>query len=57
LQIFGIILVLLMASIAALVYHDNRESTYSSVYIATAGEMRMLSQRLAQIIQSGDAGK
>ncbi len=48
LQIFGGILMLLMLMIAGIVYHDNRESTYSSVYIATAGEMRMLSQRLAK---------
>ncbi len=48
LLILGSIVLLLMAIIAYLVYHDNRESTYSSVYIATAGEMRMLSQRLAK---------
>jgi len=48
LQIFGGILLLLMLIIAGLVYHDNRESTNSSVYIATAGEMRMLSQRLGK---------
>ena len=48
LQIFGVALLLLMLIIAGIVYHDNRESTYSSVYIATAGEMRMLSQRLAK---------
>lgn len=48
LQILGGILLLLMVGIAAIVYYDNRESTYGSVYIATAGEMRMLSQRLAK---------
>lgn len=48
LQIFGGILLLLMLVIAGIVYHDNRESTNSSVYIATSGEMRMLSQRLAK---------
>ena len=37
-----------MAIIAAVVYHDNRESTYNTVYVATAGEMQMLSQRLAR---------
>ena len=48
LQILGGLLLLLMLIIATVIYHDNRESTYGSVYIATAGEMRMLSQRLAK---------
>ena len=48
LQILGGLLLLLMLVIATVIYHDNRESTYGSVYIATAGEMRMLSQRLAK---------
>jgi twitching motility protein PilJ len=48
LQALGVILLLLMLIIAAVIYHDNRESTYGSVYIATSGEMRMLSQRLAK---------
>ena len=48
LQILGGLLLLLMLIIAAVIYHDNRESTYGSVYIATSGEMRMLSQRLAK---------
>jgi twitching motility protein PilJ len=58
LQILGGILLLLMLVIAAVIYHDNRESTYGSVYIATAGEMRMLSQRLAKassLAQQGNA--
>ena len=48
LKILGGLLLLLMLIIATVIYHDNRESTYGSVYIATAGEMRMLSQRLAK---------
>jgi len=48
LQILGGGLLLVMLIIAAIVYHDNRESTYGTVYIAAAGEMRMLSQRLAK---------
>jgi len=48
LLILGGIVLVLMLVIAGIVYHDNRESTNSSVYIATAGEMRMLSQRLAK---------
>ncbi len=48
LQLLGTILLLMMVIIAIVIYHDNRESTYGSAYIATAGEMRMLSQRLAK---------
>ena len=48
LQILGIGLLLIMLVISYIVYHDNRESAYNSVYIGTAGEMRMLSQRLAK---------
>ena len=44
----GVVFVVLLLFIAALVYHDNRESTYGTAYIAASGEMRMLSQRLAK---------
>jgi twitching motility protein PilJ len=44
----GGIFLLLLVLIGALVFHDNRESTYGTAYIAAAGEMRMLSQRLAK---------
>ena len=48
LQILGSVLLVVMLFIAGLVYHDNRESTYGTVYVAASGEMRMLSQRLAK---------
>ncbi|UCV28218.1 methyl-accepting chemotaxis protein [Ferribacterium limneticum] len=44
----GAIFVALLLLIAALVFHDNRESTHNTAYIAASGEMRMLSQRLAK---------
>ncbi|HSG22248.1 MAG TPA: type IV pili methyl-accepting chemotaxis transducer N-terminal domain-containing protein, partial [Azonexus sp.] len=44
----GAVFVVLLILIAALVYHDNRESTHGTAYIAASGEMRMLSQRLAK---------
>ncbi|HZX32034.1 MAG TPA: methyl-accepting chemotaxis protein [Rhodocyclaceae bacterium] len=47
-KIMGGIFVALLLAIAILVYHDNRESTYGTAYIAASGEMRMLSQRLAK---------
>jgi twitching motility protein PilJ len=48
LQVLGAVLLLMMLAISAIVYHDNRESIYASAYIGTAGEMRMISQRLAK---------
>ncbi len=48
LKTLGGIFVLLLALIAALVFHDNRESTHGTAYVAASGEMRMLSQRLAK---------
>ena len=48
LQILGGALLLVMALLAALIIHDNRESTYGTAYVSASGEMRMLSQRLAK---------
>ena len=48
LQILGGALLLVMALFAALIIHDNRESTYGTAYVSASGEMRMLSQRLAK---------
>ena len=48
LQILGTALLVLMLVVGVLVYRDNRASAYNTAYVATAGEMRMLSQRLAK---------
>ena len=48
LQILGVALLILMLLVGIIVYRDNRESTYKTAYVATAGELRMLSQRLAK---------
>ncbi len=48
LQMLGGGLLLVMLLIALLVYRDDRQAAYNTAYIATAGEMRMLSQRLAK---------
>lgn len=48
LQMLGGALVLVMLLIATVVYRDSRQSTYGTAYIAAAGDMRMLSQRLAK---------
>ena len=47
-KVLGAVFVALLLLIAALVFHDNRESTHNTAYITAAGEMRMLSQRLAK---------
>ncbi len=44
----GGLFVLLLVGIGGLVFHDNRESTHGTAYVAASGEMRMLSQRLAK---------
>ncbi|WP_374277469.1 methyl-accepting chemotaxis protein [Azonexus sp.] len=44
----GAVFVALLLLIAGVVFHDNRESTENTAYIAASGEMRMLSQRLAK---------
>lgn len=52
----GAVFVIFLLLIAALVYHDNRESTYGTAYVAASGEMRMLSQRLAKASTSALQG-
>ncbi len=47
-KILGGIFVALLGVIAVLVYVDNRDSAHGTAYVSAAGEMRMLSQRLAK---------
>lgn len=57
LQILGGCLLLLVFVIGAVVYLDNRQSTYNTTYVAAAGDMRMLSQRLVKasnLVLQGD---
>ncbi|MCL2635678.1 MAG: methyl-accepting chemotaxis protein [Betaproteobacteria bacterium] len=44
----GAVFAVLMLVIATLVIVDSRQSTHGTAYVAAAGEMRMLSQRLAK---------
>ncbi|MDD2743181.1 MAG: methyl-accepting chemotaxis protein [Rhodocyclaceae bacterium] len=53
----GAFFLLLLLLIAALVYHDNRESLHGTAYISASGEMRMLSQRLAKASSLALQGK
>ena len=48
LQILGGILLLITLLVGTIVYNQQREATFNTSYVATAGEMRMLSQRLAK---------
>src|SRR5882672_7054549 len=54
--IFGAVLAVLFVAAAIVVYKDNREGTYGTVYVATAGQMRMLTQRIAKAAQTGLIG-
>ncbi|WP_263768384.1 methyl-accepting chemotaxis protein [Propionivibrio soli] len=48
LQMLGAALLVVMAGVAGVVFRDNQVSSYNTAYLATAGEMQMLSQRLAK---------
>lgn len=48
LKTLGSALVFVLITLVALIYYDSRQSAQSAAYIAAAGEMRMLSQRLAK---------
>jgi twitching motility protein PilJ len=52
----GAAFVVLLLLIAGLVYHDNRESTHNTTYIAAAGEMRMLVAASGQGLVAGPTG-
>src|SRR3954452_21127955 len=56
LQIFTTLLVIFLVVDAAVVAIDTRESTFGTVYIATVGKIRMLSQRLAKAAQQASQG-
>jgi twitching motility protein PilJ len=56
LQVLIGLLVLLLLVDAAMVWHDARQSTFGTIYIATVGKIRMLSQRLAKAAQQASQG-
>ena len=56
LQILTAMLVVLLAVDAVVVAYDAREGTFGTVYIATVGKIRMLSQRLAKAAQQASQG-
>jgi twitching motility protein PilJ len=56
LQLLIVLLVGLLLVDALVVWYDARQSTFSTIYIATAGKIRMLSQRLAKAAQQASQG-
>ena len=55
-QILIAALIALLAIDAAVVFYDTREGTFGTIYIATVGKIRMLSQRLAKAAQQASQG-
>jgi twitching motility protein PilJ len=51
----GLLVVLLLAD-AVIVVMDAREATYNTLYVASVGKVRMLSQRLAKAAQQASQG-
>jgi twitching motility protein PilJ len=56
LQLLTVLLVALLAVDAAIVAVDTRQGAIGTVYIATVGKIRMLSQRLAKAAQQASQG-
>ena len=56
LQLLIAALIALLAVDAAVVAYDTREGTFGTIYIATVGKIRMLSQRLAKAAQQASQG-
>src|SRR4029453_7909185 len=56
LQVLTIGLVLSLVVTAGLVAYDTRQGAFATVYAATVGKIRMLSQRLAKAAQQASQG-
>jgi twitching motility protein PilJ len=56
LQVLVGALILVLGAIAAIVVYDTRQGSFATIYIATAGELQMLSQRLAKAAQQASQG-
>src|SRR5437870_12206863 len=54
--ILGAIFAVLFVAAAYIVFQDNREATYGTVYVSTSAQMRMLTQRIAKAAQTGLIG-
>jgi twitching motility protein PilJ len=56
LQVLFVLLAVLLAVDAAVVAFDARQATFDTLYVATVGKLRMLSQRLAKAAQQASQG-
>ncbi|HEX4926754.1 MAG TPA: methyl-accepting chemotaxis protein [Burkholderiales bacterium] len=56
LQFLMVLLVVLLAIDVGVVVYDAREATFDTLYVATVGKLRMLSQRLAKAAQQASQG-
>ncbi len=56
LQFLVVLLVALVSFDAAVVVYDARQATFDTLYVATVGKLRMLSQRLAKAAQQASQG-
>jgi len=56
LQVLSGLLVLLLLVDAAIVVMDARQATFNTLYVASVGKIRMLSQRLAKAAQQSSQG-
>ena len=56
LQVLFVLLAVLLAIDAAVVTFDARQATFDTLYVATVGKLRMLSQRLAKAAQQASQG-
>jgi twitching motility protein PilJ len=56
LRILTVALIALLVIDAAVVAFDTRQATFGTLYIATVGKLRMLSQRLAKAAQQASQG-
>ncbi len=55
-QFLVVLLVVLLGIDAAVVVYDARHATFNTIYVATVGKLRMLSQRLAKAAQQASQG-
>ncbi|HKA43709.1 MAG TPA: methyl-accepting chemotaxis protein [Burkholderiales bacterium] len=56
LQILSVVLIVLLAIDGIIVAIDARQATFATIYVASVGKIRMLSQRLAKAAQQASQG-
>jgi twitching motility protein PilJ len=54
--VLGVIFAVLFIIAAVVVFNDNRDATWGTVYVSTSAQMRMLTQRIAKAAQTGLIG-